>query len=370
MSNADPPMALTRSHSYDGSMPLEDYEPLSISQSLSMPDLASVSQMDTDDEPDAGAKLERTVSLTEISAESGLLVVATLVFGCLAVVPLEMLNTRDRGCADLISLMEYSWAAIISLPALSRKQQIPWRYHVALLICGVTYSVCCNQALNQNLPMPVFLVLKNGLLVANMIVGRCALGKIYSSAQILAVLCVTAGLIVCTIVSARDEIERAETQAEEQHSNQLPAVFSAAFSWLRSQAISLSQAPTAESMWTLMLGLRDSQFMRGVLFMLGALGARALGSATQEVAFRTYGAHVQETIFWKSILGLPVFAMRWDDVTSHANLWMETPFNWVLLAGEVVFDYTTSRSVANLVATTSGLTVLSQKPVLQLFTNL
>ena len=101
---------------------------------------------------------------------------ATLVCGCLAVVPLEMLNTRYRGCADLISLVEYSWAAIISLPALRHKQQIPWRYHVALLVCGVTYSVCCNQALNQQLPMPVFLVLKNGLLVANMVVGRFALG--------------------------------------------------------------------------------------------------------------------------------------------------------------------------------------------------
>ena len=56
------------------------------------------------------------------------------------------------------------------------------------------------------------------------------------------------------------------------------------------------------------------------------------------------------------MLGLPVFAMRWDDVTKHAALWMETPFNWVLLAGEVLFDYTTSRSVASLVATTSGLT--------------
>ena len=355
--SSGPAMELARSHSHDGTTTLEDYEPLSISQSLSMPDLASVLRTDAEDEPDAGAKLKRTVSLTEISAESGLLVVATLVFGCLAVVPLEMLNTRDRGCADLISLMEYSWAAIISLPALSRKQQIPWRYHVALLMCGVTYSVCCNQALNQNLPMPVFLVLKNGLLVANMIVGRCALGKIYSSTQILAVLCVTAGLIVCTVVSGRDEIERAEKQAEEQGTDQLSAILSVALAWLRSQAASVSQPPTAESMWALLLRLRDSQFTRGVFFMLGALGARALGSATQEVAFRTYGAHVQEAIFWKSILGLPVFAMRWDDVTSHANMWMETPFNWVLLAGEVVFDYTTSRSVANLVATTSGLTV-------------
>lgn len=347
---------LPRSRSADGSAPLEQYEPLSISQSLSLPDLARLSSATEEKPPEA--ELGRTSSLAEVSAESGLLMLATLVFGCLAVVPLEMLNTRDRGCADLISVMEYSWAAVVSLPALGRKQQIPWRYHVALLLCGVTYSVCCNEALNQQLPMPVFLVLKNGLLVANMIVGRCALGKTYSNAQILSVLCVTAGLIVCTVVSGRDELQRAQEE-EEQRADQLPTVWStaAAFAWLRGQVAALTRVPTTDSPWDLLVRLRDSKFMRGVLCMLGALAARAVGSAMQEVAFRTYGAHIQEAIFWKSVLGLPVFVMRWGEVASHAKLWMETPFNWVLLAGEVVFDYTTSRSVANLVATTSGLTV-------------
>ena len=98
-------MKLSRTGSHDGSRTLlEEYEPvralhfplshsfphknlkspcaeqLGISQSLSMPDLASVSLLDaeggdsSDDEGSGGPKLVRTVSLTEISAESGLLV--------------------------------------------------------------------------------------------------------------------------------------------------------------------------------------------------------------------------------------------------------------------------------------------------------
>jgi hypothetical protein len=281
------------------------YEPLSISQSLSMPDLSSIppwedgDEMRDDDEPVAA--LRRSTSNITLSSDAGLLVLATLVCGCLAVVPLEMLNTRDRGCANLISLMEYSWAAAISLPALSRKQQIPWRYHLALLLCGVTYSVCCNQALTYALPMPVFLVLKNGLLVANMIVGRCALGKVYSSTQVLAVLCVTAGLIVCTMASARDQLQRADRDAEEERAQQAASAgawsFATASRWLRGHAASLSllQASAApSSLWELLAQLRNSQFTRGVLCMLGALAARAVGSATQEVAFRRYGGHVQE----------------------------------------------------------------------------
>ena len=81
-------MKLSRTGSHDGSARtlLEEYEPLGISQSLSMPDLASISLLDaedgglSDDEGAGGPKLVRTVSLTEISAESGLLVRLTSTF--------------------------------------------------------------------------------------------------------------------------------------------------------------------------------------------------------------------------------------------------------------------------------------------------
>ena len=57
-------------------------------------------------------------------------------------------------------------------------------------------------------------------------------------------------------------------QEAEQHAT----MWSAALAWLRGQAASLSRKPTAESVGELLLRIRDSQFMRGVLFMLGALG--------------------------------------------------------------------------------------------------
>ena len=103
--------------------------------------------------------------------KAALLSLVVIVAGCATVVPFEMLNTRDRGCGDLISLMEYACAAIASAPVLRRKQNVPWQAHGMLMVCAVAYSALCNQALALVLPMPVFLVLKNGSLAANMVVG-------------------------------------------------------------------------------------------------------------------------------------------------------------------------------------------------------
>jgi hypothetical protein len=130
--------------------------------------------------------------------KAALLSLVVIVAGCATVVPFEMLNTRDRGCGDLISLMEYAWSAAVSSPQLRRKQHIPWQAHGLLMLCGVTYSTMCNKALALALPMPVFLAMKNGTLVANMMVGRLALGRRYSLQQMLAVLCVSVGLVVTT----------------------------------------------------------------------------------------------------------------------------------------------------------------------------
>ena len=85
-----------------------------------------------------------------------LLAVLVITAGCATIVPFEMLNTRDRGCGDLISLMEYAWAAAVSAPGLG-KAKIPWKYHGGILLCAVGYSSLCNQALALALPMPVFL---------------------------------------------------------------------------------------------------------------------------------------------------------------------------------------------------------------------
>jgi hypothetical protein len=50
-------------------------------------------------------------------------------------------------------------------------------------------------------------------------------------------------------------------------------------------------------------GDAGSELLLGVGCMVTALAARAGGSAVQEVVFRRYGAHVEEVLFWKSVLG-------------------------------------------------------------------
>ena len=255
-----------------------EYYPLSISHS--MPALSTLSELVPPEEselaPTAPA-LVRTSSSIELSGGALCAILLTVVGGCLSVVPLEMLTTRDRGCGDLISLMEYSWAALISLPALSRRQQIPWHYHLLMLLFGVSYSACCNQALAYALPMPMFLVLKNGLLVANMMVGRVVLGKVYSALQILAVITVTIGLVVCTVAQQM----RLDDEARAMQEWSLESVSA----WIDD----MMSADSAEDGGGGAGGISAEQFLRGVGCMLGALMARSAGSVRQHAsdAWRT-----------------------------------------------------------------------------------
>jgi len=250
-----------------------EYYPLSISHS--MPALSTLSELGRYEEselaPPAPA-LVRTSSSMELSGGALCAILLTVVGGCLSVVPLEMLTTRDRGCGDLISLMEYSWAALISLPALSRRQQIPWHYHLLMLLFGVSYSACCNQALAYALPMPMFLVLKNGLLVANMLVGRVALGKVYSALQILAVVTVTVGLVVCTVAQQM----RLDDEARAMQEWSLESVST----WIDD----MMSADSTEDGGGGGGGISAEQFLRGVGCMLGALMARSAGSVRQHAS--------------------------------------------------------------------------------------
>eukprot|EP00966_Prymnesium_polylepis_P146564 3384342-Prymnesium_polylepis.1 len=134
---------------------------------------------------------------TNLRTASRLAAVALLT-GTLCQVQVELLLRDDANAGNLISLVEYSYCALVSSRALLEPRRLPWACHVQLLLSGVLYSALTNAGLAMRcLPFATALVIKNGNIIANMVVGRLA-GRRYSRSQALAAAVISAGLVVST----------------------------------------------------------------------------------------------------------------------------------------------------------------------------
>lgn len=248
----------------------------------------------------------------------------------------EMMLKRDKRCASLISLVEYAYTALLSSHVLLRPRQLPLSCHLQLLLTGVGASVLSNWCMESDVPVAIRLVLKNGQLSANMAVGALLLKRRYSTAQILAIIAITAGIVLATAGDAL--VKAAAAKGGE------AAVVAAA------------------------AGATHRPYGVGVGCMVGALLLRASRGALQERAFSEHGMCASEVIFAQHVLGLPVFASdpaalrrtfdAWGglETVSLPMLGAAVPLLWLCLAGEVVADHLHKLFTTRLVGATSALT--------------
>jgi len=251
-------------------------------------------------------------------------VLGALLCTIVAVLPQEAMNRYDRGCGDLVCLVEFTFGALVGLPAVTKARVIPLKYHLALLVTSLGKSFLQNSALAAGMPMSLYLLLKNGSLVASIAVGVTALGKSYNWQQYLAVLCVTLGIAVATHKPA--------------------------------------SSPSSEE------SNASSGAMFGILCLGAALLLKAIGGAVQEKALKSYGCApevVNEMIFWQSLLAIPFFLFRWSSVTGHLATWnsidgvvvagVSIPLLWSLLLVNVLLDRCCKLVITGLIGKSSSL---------------
>lgn len=239
--------------------------------------------------------------------------------GCSCQGPYEVMNSADKGCAQLISLAEHLFGLTASLGAARRPRQLPLPVHLCLALASVGFTQLQNAALSTSLPAIVLITLKNGNLVANMLLGTVFMRRKYSVLQKAAVLLVTLGLICTTLP---DDLG---TDSD-------------------------------------VVG-PERGFVLGILLLAAALLCRAGGSILAEVVCRDYGAPVEEVILWRNLLGLPCVLTQWRSIAHHAERWTSSshdlvpwPGLWGLLAMNVLFDHATRVAWTHLIESTSALT--------------
>ncbi|XP_060891732.1 UDP-xylose and UDP-N-acetylglucosamine transporter [Labrus mixtus] len=255
---------------------------------------------------------------------------------CSNVVSLELLVREFPGCGNIVTFAQFVFIAlegfIFETNFGRKKPSIPMSNYVIMVTMFFTISVINNYALNFNIAMPLHMIFRSGSLIANMILGIIILKKRYSVSKYLSIALVSAGIFICTIMSAR-QVNVADEGSEEQG-------FSALMHWLL-----------------------------GIAMLTFALVMSARMGIFQETLYKQYGKHSKEALFYNHCLPLPGFLLLSTNIYNHALYFSQStpvvvpavgltvPIMWVYLIINVITQYVCIRGVFILTTECASLTV-------------
>ncbi|CAN9498834.1 unnamed protein product [Ophioblennius macclurei] len=265
------------------------------------------------------------------------LAVALVFLGCCSnVVSLELLVRDFPGCGNIVTFAQFLFIALEGFIFESnfgrKKPAIPISNYVTMVAMFFTVSVINNYALNFNIAMPLHMIFRSGSLIANMILGIIILKKRYSASKYLSIALVSAGIFICTIMSAK-QVNVDSGASEEQG-------FYAFLHWLV-----------------------------GIAMLTFALLMSARMGIFQEMLYKEYGKHPKEALFYNHCLPLPGFLLLCTDIYNHCAHFsqstpvkvpvveMTVPIMWIYLLINVVTQYVCIRGVFILTTECASLTV-------------
>ena len=140
-----------------------------------------------------------TAAKVVYSHETLLMCILCIVAGVGAVAPAALIVDQEPAAMQLVMLGNYLYMIFYSLvvqPRVFCDHEIPIRTHMRLVVAQFAYMQGQNIAFRLGMPMSIVLVLKNGGLVAQMLVGTFVIGERYHVRQVLAAAAVTVGIII------------------------------------------------------------------------------------------------------------------------------------------------------------------------------
>uniref|UniRef100_A0A3Q0R187 Solute carrier family 35 member B4 n=1 Tax=Amphilophus citrinellus TaxID=61819 RepID=A0A3Q0R187_AMPCI len=250
-------------------------------------------------------------------------VVLVFVGCCSNVVFLELLVRDFPGCGNIVTFAQFVFIAlegfIFETNFGRKKPAIPVSNYVIMVTMFFTVSVINNYALNFNIAMPLHMIFRSGSLIANMILGIIILKKRYSTSKYLSIALVSAGIFICTIMSAKQVVSP------------------------------LHNAGIGMLTFALLMSARMGIF--------------------QEMLYKKYGKHSKEALFYNHCLPLPGFLLLSTDIYNHCVLFSQStpvlipvvglsvPIMWIYLLINVITQYVCIRGVFILTTECASLTV-------------
>jgi len=260
---------------------------------------------------------------------------------CSNVVFLELVVKAVPGCGTLITCSQFVFisvvGAIFTMECGRRKNVIPIREYGVLVVLFFLVNVSNNLAFAFKISMPLHIIFRSGGLIANLILAMIVLGRRYAPSKYISVLLITAGTIMCTLVSAGDVHDSTATAAENEQ---------ALTTWLG-----------------------------GITLLTGALFLSARMGIYQECLYAKHGKHPREALFFIHMLSLPgfladiVFQGTMLNTAQEFNaspplpllagvpLLATVPCLWWYTVGNALTQYVCISSVFSLTSHVSSLTV-------------
>lgn len=267
---------------------------------------------------------------------TGFAIILVFVGCCSNVVFLELLVREFPGCGNIVTFAQFAFIAlegfIFETNFGRKKPAIPISNYVIMVTMFFTVSVINNYALNFNISMPLHMIFRSGSLIANMVLGIIILKKRYTASKYLSIVLVSVGILICTIMSAK-QVNIGNEGSEEQG-------FYAFMHWLL-----------------------------GVAMLTFALLMSARMGIFQETLYKQYGKHSKEALFYNHCLPLPGFLLMSSDIYNHCLLFSQStqvdvpvigqavPVMWIYLLMNVITQYVCIRGVFILTTECASLTV-------------
>ncbi|KAH8287684.1 hypothetical protein KR054_011603 [Drosophila jambulina] len=227
---------------------------------------------------------------------------------CSNVVFLELIIQIDPGAGNLITFAQFLFIALEGLVFTSKfftvRPKIALRDYVILVALFFGANVCNNYAFNFNIPMPLHMIFRSGSLMANMIMGIILLKKRYNLRQYSSVAMITAGIVLCTLVSSGDVKDNTH------HTLRVETAYSDFF-W-----------------WAVGIGL-----------LTIALLVTAYMGIYQEVIYKRYGKHPNEALFYTHMLPLPGFLVMAGNIVQHFGIALSSETVAVPLLGALGLEW-------------------------------
>uniref|UniRef100_A0AAQ6A566 Solute carrier family 35 member B4 n=1 Tax=Amphiprion ocellaris TaxID=80972 RepID=A0AAQ6A566_AMPOC len=238
-------------------------------------------------------------------------IVLVFVGCCSNVVSLELLVREFPGCGNIVTFAQFLFIAlegfIFETKFGRKKPAIPVSNYVIMVTMFFTVSVINNYALNFNIAM-------------------------YSASKYLSIALVSAGIFICTIMSAK-QVNVSSEGSEDQG-------FYAFIRWLI-----------------------------GIAMLTFALLMSARMGIFQETLYKQYGKHSKEALFYNHCLPLPGFLLLASDIYNHCIHFSQStpvfvpvvgfsaPILWIYLLINVITQYVCIRGVFILTTECASLTV-------------
>ncbi|XP_073994081.1 UDP-xylose and UDP-N-acetylglucosamine transporter-like [Rhodnius prolixus] len=266
--------------------------------------------------------------------------------GCiLNAVCLEFSVKADPGCGTLITFAQFSFIAVEGFLITSRcgtkPRNIPIKNYLIIVVVFFVCNVCNNFAFDFNISMPLHMIFRSGSLFTNMLMSIWVLKKKYPLSKFVSVGLITAGVIICTVVTGKN--------LESSSKGEEPS---------KDDPLQKTDQNNGFILWLL-----------GIALLIFALFVSALLGVFQETLYKKYGKHPYEALYYIHMLSLPIFLPFFNNLKKHYNIMMESaplllpwlnihaPCMLIYLIGNMVSQYLCISSVYLLTTEASSLTV-------------